>query len=127
MTSKQAINFWGKSAQEDFLTAKALLENKRYPHCLFFCHLFIEKTLKALIVKKTKQNPPPIHNLLRLAQNTQLEFNTKQRELFSQINEFNIRARYDDFKFRFHKKATSAFTKKYFTKSTKLYQWLKKQ
>ena len=127
MSIKEAINYWVKSAEEDLKTAKNLFETKRYAHCLFFCHLFIEKILKALIVKNTKDNPLPIHNLPRLATNTGIIFSKEQMMLLDEINEFNIRARYNDVKFRFYKKATLGFTKKYFGLTKKLYLWLKKQ
>lgn len=127
MNIKQAVGYWIKSSEEDFKTAKSLFDSKRYAHCLFFCHLFIEKILKALIVKNTKDNPLPIHNLPRLSKDTGIIFSDEQMLLLDEINEFNIRARYNDVKFRFYKKATPKFTKKYFNRAKKLYLWLKKK
>lgn len=127
MKLKEAVDYWLKSAQEDLKTAESLFKSKRYVHCLFFCHLFIEKALKALIVKNTKDNPLPIHNLRRLAKDSGVNFTQKQTRLLKEINEFNIRARYNDIKFRFFKKATPMFTKGYLQKSKDLYLWLKTQ
>ena len=67
MNIKEIIDYWLKSAEEDLKTAKSLFKSKRYHHCLFFCHLFIEKIIKALVVKKTKRQSPYGHNLLRLS------------------------------------------------------------
>lgn len=125
MTLQEAVNYWLKSAVEDFKTAETLFVAKRHVHCLFFCHLFVEKILKALIVKNTKNSPLPIHNLKRLAKDSGVELNEEQTNLLKEINEFNIRARYNDVKFRFYKKATPRFTQKYFQKSKELYLWLK--
>ena len=127
MNLKEAIDYWLKSAREDLKTAESLLAAKRNVHCLFFCHLFIEKTLKALVVKNTKDSPLPIHNLLRLSKNAGINLTEKQENLLDEINEFNIRARYNDVKFRFYKKATSGFARKYFEKSRRFYLWLKKR
>ena len=43
------------------------------------------------------------------------------------INEFNIRARYNDYKLQFYQKATREYTTKWFNKSKKIYKWLKKE
>lgn len=127
MNIKEATNYWVKSSEEDLKTAKSLFDSKRYAHCLFFCHLFIEKILKALIVKSTKDNPLPIHSLPRLSKDTRIILSNEQMLLLDEINEFNIRGRYNDIKFRFYKRATSEFTKKYFDQAKKLYLWLKKK
>lgn len=127
MKLKEAVNYWVKSAQEDLKTAESLFKAKRYVHCLFFCHLFIEKLLKALIVKNAKDNPLPVHNLRRLAKDSGVKFTQEQTSLLEEINEFNIRARYNDIKFQFYKKATPMFTKTYFQKSKDLYLWLENQ
>lgn len=80
-----------------------------------------------MIVKNTRKPPLPIHNLPRLARDTGIKFSERQTALLGEINEFSIRARYNDIKFKFHKKATAQFTKKYFQKSKELYSWLKKK
>lgn len=121
------IKYWVRSAEEDLKTAKSLFRTKRYSHCLFFCHLFIEKILKALATKKIGKPAPYGHNLLRLAEMSGLKFLTKQLDLLDEINTFNIEARYNDYKFQFHKKATKKYTQKYFDKAEKIYLWLKKQ
>ncbi|MDP2860869.1 MAG: HEPN domain-containing protein [bacterium] len=127
MTNREVIDFWEKSAEEDLKTAESLFAAKRYAHCLFFCHLLTEKILKGLIVKHTKKNSLPIHDLRRLSRDTGIIFSETQAGLLTEINEFNIRARYDDFKFRFYKKATPDFAREYFRKTKELYQWLKKK
>lgn len=50
--SKQ-IQYWQKGAYDDIETAKILIENGKLVHGLFFCHLSIEKIVKALVVKTT--------------------------------------------------------------------------
>lgn len=127
MDTKKFIYYWVKSAEEDLKTAKSLFISKRYNHCLFFCHLFIEKILKALIVKKTEKLAPYDHSLLRLAESSGLEFSKEQLDFLDDITPFNIRARYDDVKLSFYKKADKEYTEDYFKRSQKMYYWLKKK
>jgi len=40
-------------------TAQIIFDSgKNYHHCLFFCHLILEKALKANVVKATGKIPP---------------------------------------------------------------------
>jgi HEPN domain-containing protein len=43
---------WFRQARYDPGTAEALFGSGRYPPVLFFCHLSLEKALKALYVEK---------------------------------------------------------------------------
>jgi len=127
MSKEEAVNYWVKSSELDLETAEDLFKTKHYHYCLFFCHLFVEKIIKALIVKNTGENPLPIHKLRLLAKDTGIKFSEEQLKLLDKITGFNIKARYNDVKFRFYKMATKEFTKEYFEKSKGIYQWLKKQ
>jgi HEPN domain-containing protein len=118
------IDYWIESAEEDLKTARSLFESSRYHHCLFFCHLFIEKILKSLVVKRTSRHSLPIHNLLKLAEEAEVDLSEKLREDLAIVNEFNIRARYNDYKREFYKKATPDYTKKWFERCREIYQWL---
>jgi HEPN domain-containing protein len=89
---EKIINHWIKSSKHDFETAEFLFKGKRYPECLFFCHLTIEKILKGLIVAKTKKQPPYIHYLDKLALETGIDFTEEQMNQFKIITTFNIRA-----------------------------------
>lgn len=62
------VEYWRKSSDEDFAAAQSLLEKGHFRHCLFFAHLAIEKMLKAHVTWQTKDVPPRIHNLIRLAE-----------------------------------------------------------
>ncbi len=127
MNTKEIIKYWLKSAEEDLKTARHLFGSKRYHHCLFFCHLFVEKIIKALVAKKTKEPAPYGHNLLRLSELSGIKFSKEQLDLLDEITSFNIEARYNDFKFKFYKKATPNYTQSYFKKSKEIYLWLKQK
>jgi len=59
--------YWLDLCDDDLITAKALLSAGRFLHMGFFCHMIVEKALKAVIADKTNEIPPKIHDLPRLA------------------------------------------------------------
>ena len=126
MSNAELIKYWFGSAQQDWNTTQVLLESHRYMHALFFCHLTLEKTLKGIIARKEK-TPPITHDLLLLAELANIELSIEQAQLLSDVNAFNIRARYDDYKNSFYKRATVSYAKKYIEKVNKFKIWLKKQ
>lgn len=127
MTAKDLIKYWLDTAEDDFKTGEELIKVKRYNYALFFFHLAIEKMLKGLVYKKTQIHAPPIHNLVNLALQTGLPLTQKQKEDLKEITTWNIRARYDNIKRDFYKKATKGFTTGWFSKVKEYYLWFKKQ
>lgn len=127
MDIQKIIKYWKESAEKDFEAAEGILKLKHYAACLFFCHLTLEKLLKGLVVEDTKTHAPHIHELDKLAEKANLDFNEEQMEQLKIITTFNIRARYDDLKHSFYKKCTKEYTEEYFNISKNLYLWLKKQ
>lgn len=128
MDKQEHINYWLKSAKHDLAAAEDLFKNKRYEWCLFLAHLVIEKTLKALWVRDNGNNiPPKIHNLLNLTESININLSDEQKIFLLNINDFNIEARYPDYKFSFHKKCTRKFTTETFNEIKAFYKWLLKQ
>jgi HEPN domain-containing protein len=103
---------------------QSLFKLKHYAHALFLCHLVLEKVLKALVLKRTQQLAPQIHDLRRLAEKAGLDFTEEQRKELDIISTFNIRARYDDTKRTFYQKATQAYATRYLKIIEELYTWL---
>lgn len=124
MLIQEMKDYWQKSAAEDLITADALFKSKRYLPCLFYCHLFVEKIIKAIIVKVTEQPAPIGHKLSRLIKFTGLMLTQEQLNLLDDLTAFNIKARYEDYKFQMYKKATKAYTETYLKKAKELYLWL---
>ena len=112
---------WLKSATEDLETAKDLFKLGRFSGCLFFCHLVIEKTLKAIYIKVNDTYPPPTHKLMNLANLSKLELNKELKLYLTEITTFNVEARYDIFKEKLYKKATKEFTQRYFNITKELF------
>jgi len=123
---QEVVIYWLTASKEDFDSAEILFQNKKYHHALFFCHLSIEKMLKAIIVKSTKTAPPLIHDLIRLAEKAKLPLSEAQMNELAEITTFNIDARYDDYKLSFRKKAKKQFSLKYLKKTREMLQWLTK-
>jgi HEPN domain-containing protein len=121
-----AIRFWIKASEQDYDSAVLLRRNAKYVHGLFFCHLCLEKLLKALILQNTKQPPLPIHDLVRLAEKSEIPLTVLQQERLAEISAFNISARYDDYKLSFEKKVTPKFAENYFQITQELREWLSK-
>lgn len=69
--------------------------------------------------------PPKTHNLVKLAQLTELDFDDETLSLLDEINEFNIEARYPDTKFSLYKKCDKDFSKYYYLKIKELFIWIK--
>lgn len=125
MNERELLKNWISGSKQDLETAEILFENKKYHHALFFCHLSLEKYLKAIIVKTTKKAPPLIHDLVRLAEKTDIKLSDKIRNDLADISVFNIQARYDDYKLSFFKKANKRFTAKYLKTTKEILSWLK--
>lgn len=127
MNIDELIRYWTKSAAEDLKTAKSLFSVKRYHHCLFFCHLSIEKILKALIIQRINKPAPYGHNLLRLAELSGIKFSPEDLDILDETTSFNLEARYNDYKFKFYKKADRKYTQRYFKILKEMYLWLKQK
>ncbi|MCK5209414.1 MAG: HEPN domain-containing protein [Cyclobacteriaceae bacterium] len=122
---EKLINHWISGSDDDFETMIAMYQSKRYSWTLFVGHLMIEKLLKAYFVKVKSDFPPFIHNLLRLAEKSDLSLTDEKKEQLVTITAFNINARYDDYKMSFKRKCTPDFTTDWFEKLKELRKWIK--
>ena len=122
------IQYWLDSSKKDFQVAKSLFNSKYYSYCLFFCHLSVEKLLKAIVVKVTKNYPPYTHGLRKLAEFGKIKLSSEQKEILDKIFTFNIAGRYADAKLEFHKKYNrKEYAQKYLKITEDLLLWLKKE
>lgn len=127
MTLSDVTTYWQTSAKESLESAEILAHAKHFDHALFFCHLALEKILKGLVWKKTNNPPLPIHDLVKLTEQTKLEITARQREQLKEITTWNIEARYDSYKRDFYRKATQSFSLKWMAVAKELYLWIQKQ
>lgn len=98
MTVQERIQYWQASAQSDLDASVALFSNRNYLHMGFFCHLAVEKHLKAYYWAFHGKEPPYIHNLLKLAAETKLNdrLSVQQRDLLALLMPLNLKGRYPD-------------------------------
>ena len=125
-SERDVVKYWVTASAEDFDSAEILYQNKKYHHALFFCHLSIEKMLKAIVVKSTGAAPPLSHDLVRFAERAGLDLSEPKKNELAEITTFNIAARYDDYKLSFQEKATEEFSLKYLKKTGEILEWLSK-
>lgn len=122
---EKLIKYWIETSDDDFETMLAMFETKRYSWALFVGHLMIEKLLKAYYVKSKQDFPPFIHNLLRLAELSEIGMTEEQKVFFVTVTAFNINARYDDYKMSFQKKCTLEYTSKWINELKTHRLWIK--
>ena len=121
------IKYWKDSGLKDFEAARSLFEKKLYPQCLFFCHLTLEKLLKALVIEKTQKFAPFTHNLKRLTEIAEINLSKQQQNNLNKIFTFNIAGRYPEEKLEFYKKYNKKeIAEKYLTITKDLILCLKK-
>lgn len=123
---KKLVQYWVDGSDYDIKTSTGLFQKKRYPHVLFFCHLAVEKLLKAIIVKGTGGHAPFTHNLLFLSGTARLELSKRYEQLLIELGKFNIEARYPDYTLNLYKIADAGYTKSYLSDTKEILQWLKR-
>ncbi|MFA5293765.1 MAG: HEPN domain-containing protein [Phycisphaerae bacterium] len=128
MNAQKKIEYWMDTAHYDLVSAKAMLDKKRYLYVGFLCHQVVEKTLKAYYWHSQKKEPPYIHNLIVLSEKS--EFVTKADEshfiLFNQLMPLNIQARYPEDKQLLLKSLNSKKCTELYKSTKGFYTWTKK-
>ena len=127
MNNIELMNYWIKSSDKDFEVMLDLKEKNRNTYVLFFGQLLIEKLLKAYYAKINKNAPyaPRTHELIYLAKKMNIELTEKQEDLLETISEFNMEARYGDYKYTFELKCTDEYTNTWIENIKELREWLK--
>lgn len=125
MTAQQiAAHEWHLGAAEAWKSARALHREKQYDHALFFCHLTLEKILKALVVQRRDREAPPIHGLSDLAKIAQLRLTPQQAEDLRAIDGFSIAGRYPGDESGIPKRGKARFARTWAAKTQILYDVL---
>lgn len=91
---EKQIDYWLNGANEDFDVAEILIEKRRILHGLFFCHLVLEKALKAHVVKVTGEIAPKTHNLIYLSEKSNLVLSDDTLEFFGVLMKYQLEGRY---------------------------------
>ena len=119
---QKQIDYWMSGAEDDLVTADLLIRGTRILHGLFFCHLVIEKSLKAHFVKKNGDVAPRTHNLVILSENTALELDEDTQIFLGILMNYQLQGRYPDYNPALPDQDK---VMQYFNKTKALFQWLK--
>ena len=124
MNIQKQIDYWVKSAEEDFAAAQSLTDKGHFRHSLFFAHLAIEKMLKAHVVNRTKDVPPKVHDIVRLAQLGGINLSKEQKNLLLEFRVYQLEGRYPDSQ---QLPLSTAFVKNEIARAKGIIEWLKAQ
>ncbi len=125
MTKSEHIEYWLTIADKDWEIVQKLYRSEDYMYCLFFCHLVIEKISKAIWVKNHDTNiPPKVHNIISLLDESKISLDTENTEFMLLLNEFNIEARYPDYKQKIFKICNKKYTDEMLIKVKEIRQCL---
>ncbi|MBI2257554.1 MAG: HEPN domain-containing protein [Flavobacteriia bacterium] len=121
---KKQIDYWMNGADEDLVTAALLIKEKRILHGLFFCHLVIEKAIKAHVVKNSGEVAPRSHNLIYLSEKTDLSFENDCEMFLGILMKYQLQGRYPDYN-----PVLPDISKinEYFEKTKIILEWLKEK
>ena len=121
---EKQIDYWISGAIEDLESAKILIERKRFLHGLFFCHLVIEKSLKAHVVKIEQEVAPRTHNLMFLVEKASLVLSEDDEIFLGILMKYQLQGRYPDYNPVIPQ---GEIVMGYLKQTEKLLEWLKKK
>ena len=90
-------------------------------------YFLVSYLLKSYYAKINKDAPyaPRTHELAYLANKTNLKLTERQEDMLETISEFNMEARYGDYKYTFELKCTDEYTDTWMENVKELREWLK--
>ena len=123
------VGYWLGLCDEDVSVANILLDNKKYLQAGFFCHMIVEKALKAVVASVTNEIPPKIHKLRKLADMGQLtcELSQSQIDFFIELDPLNIEARYPEYKANISEYLNYDYTKNLLKEAEEFLCWIKQR
>ena len=129
MSNSDKVEYWLDLCDDDLITAKALLESKRLLHMGFFCHMIVEKSLKAIIAERTGEIPPKIHDLQKLATRGGVfdDLSDEQFALMDKLTPLQIEARYPEYKEKIAGTLTTELCKQLLTETEGYLCWIKQR
>lgn len=91
------ILYWSSGSDSDFETAELLISNRKNIQGLFFCHLAVEKMLKAMVTKETHEVPPKSHNLSYLSEIAGIKFTEQENAFLAVLMKYQLEGRYPEY------------------------------
>jgi HEPN domain-containing protein len=123
---EKIVQYWLTTAAGDLMAAEHLLQSGDYPHALFFAHLYLEKVLKARIVRESGEHAPFSHKLRYLAEKAQLNLTSEQAAFLVRVTEYSTRSRYPDMEMGFKRQCTREFCAAELAQVKEFGSWIEK-
>ena len=91
----EKVDYWLALCDDDLNTAKALWKSNRLLHMGIFCHMIVERSLKAVVTGRTGEIPHGIHDLQKLAARGGILDNLSEEQfaLMDRLTSLRIEAR----------------------------------
>ncbi|MDR1330278.1 MAG: HEPN domain-containing protein [Oscillospiraceae bacterium] len=123
------VDYWIDLCDDDIVTARALLNSKRLLHMGFFCHMVVEKALKAVVASVTGEIPPKIHDLPKLAVRGGVwdDITDAQKELMKNLIPLQIETRYPEYKAQVAGTLTVGYCKELLSETEDFLCWIKQR
>ena len=114
---------WQAQAEYDLGVAELLYRQSVYRYCVFFCHLALEKQLKAILIELTgDEDPPRTHDLIELAALIGIDLSAEYYDLMLGLSEQSVAARYPEDSVYLYNEERAAST---LSQSKEVQEWLK--
>ena len=94
MALSPETKLWWSQAKRDFRIAERNHANRDYEVSVFYCEQAALKALKALILHRTSQMPPKIHNLVELGR--RVAIGRPMRDFLAELTPHYMITRYPD-------------------------------
>ena len=88
------VQHWLRFAESDLAPPEALHHAGQELNALFHLQQAVEKTLKALLLKKSGTQPPRVHGLRGLSERCALRLTEKQALLIEHLSQYYVESRY---------------------------------
>lgn len=119
--------YWIGHSDYDFVTARAMLKERRYLYVSFMCQQSVEKLLKALVTLNVKIAPPRIHDLSKLAMIAKIDgdINKEQSDFLAELTPFCVVTRYAGYKKKLSQLMNITLSKSILKRTEGFLKWLK--
>ena len=114
---------WQAQAEYDLSVAEMLYRQSVYRYCVFFCHLALEKQLKAMFIERTGfESPPRTHDLIELAALIGIDLSAEYHNFMFDLSKQSVAARYSEVSTGRYNVEHAAST---LTQVREVHEWLK--
>ena len=109
MEAGQIVQYWLANARADLRAADHLFRAGEYAHVLFLGYLYLEKAMRAAVVRNSGEPAPMNTNLDELAELAGLDLTLAQWGFLGRVTEYHTKVRYPDLSLRFQSQCTREF------------------